>query len=124
MLTSCRRPAQLRTNSSLDASQADSASAVVSAAAPKSETEAAAGGEGMPSEVVETQLLLPVVDFAEPLLSVTADFPSNAIAGQPFRWDLRRSFEKWLFFLQALICDWTSACPLSSCIVFQVSDSH
>ncbi len=108
----------------MDALRADSPPAAASAAAVKSDTEAATGGRGLPSEVVETRLLLPVVDFAEPLLSVTADFPPSAVAGQPFRWDSRQSFENRLFVLKALICDFTSACRLSSCIVFQISDSR
>ena len=40
---------------------------------------------GAPAETVETRLPLPAVDFAEPLLSLTADFPPSAVAGKPFR---------------------------------------
>ncbi len=106
----------------MDASRADSPPAAASAAAAKSDTEAAGGGSGMPSEVVETRLLLPVVDFAEPLLSVTADFPPSAVAGQPFRWDSRQSFENPLFVLQVLICDFTSACPFSCIVLYCLPD--
>jgi len=41
-----------------------------------------------PGETVATRLPLPVVDFAEPLLSVTADHPSSATAGTPFRYQI------------------------------------
>lgn len=34
---------------------------------------------------VKTRLPLPALDLTEPLLSVTADFPPSATAGQPFR---------------------------------------
>lgn len=84
------RPAQLRTVSSVQ-SQHSGAIAAVSAAEAALDPlaalkqSAAAAAPSAPAETVETRLPLPAADFAEPVLSVTTDFPPSATAGQSFR---------------------------------------
>ena len=84
------RPAQLRTVSSVQNQHPSAAAAAATSeadldpvAAPKQS--AAAAAPSAPAETVETRLPLPAADFAEPVLSVTTDFPPSATAGQPFR---------------------------------------
>lgn len=85
------RPAQLRTVSSVQSQHpGTAAAAAASEAAPDPvaalKQPAAAAAQPPPAETVETRLPLPAADFAEPVLSVTTDFPPSATAGQPFRW--------------------------------------
>ena len=84
------RPAQLRTVSSVQSQHpgaAAAASASDAALDPVAalKRSAAAAAQSAPAETVETRLPLPAADFAEPVLSVTTDFPLSATAGQPFR---------------------------------------
>jgi hypothetical protein len=84
------RPAQLRTVSSVQSQHPGTATAMAAAdTAPDPlaalKQSAAAAAPPPPAETVEMRLPLPAADFAEPVLSVTTDFPPSATAGQPFR---------------------------------------